>query len=218
MNSFIKPGDTIVEIGAGAGLSREFIVEEIILTDVLPFPWMNVCGDALRLPFGIEKIDALICANVMHHVAAPVSFIAEMHRCLKPGGHVLIVEPNPSFLFLLALRIMRHEGWSFDIDVFNPAARVNDPADPWSGNNALSYLLFEDKKNFSARIKGFEVIYDYFSECLMLLLSGGVTAKTRTVELSTSILTAVDYIDGMLCRLLPMIFAMRRSVVLRKLG
>ena len=115
MNSFIKPGDTIVEIGAGAGLSREFIVEEIILTDVLPFPWMNVCGDALRLPFGIEKIDALICANVMHHVAAPVSFIAEMHRCLKPGGHVLIVEPNPSFLFLLALRIKRHEEWTVNI-------------------------------------------------------------------------------------------------------
>lgn len=168
------------------------------------------------MPFGSRTIDTVICSNVLHHVATPINFLIDLHKCLKPGGHVLIVEPNPSFFLLLALRMMRHEGWSFEVDVFDPTVCVNDPADPWSGNNAVSYLLFRDSAIFREKAAGFEIVHDDYAECLMFPLSGGVTAKTRTVELPRSALKVVEWIDEKLCHLSPMIFAMVRLVVLRK--
>jgi hypothetical protein len=147
-----------------------------------------------------------------------MKFLLDVHRCLKPGGYVLLIEPNPSFLLRLALRMMRHEGWSFDVDVFDPAAAVNDPKDPWSGNNAISYLMFRDRQVFQTKVDGFEVIHDSFAECIMLIISGGVTAKTKSTELPKCMLKVLQLFDKQLCRLSPKIFAMIRFIVLRKRG
>jgi SAM-dependent methyltransferase len=218
MNDFINRGDVVVEIGAGTGLSKEFIKRPVIITEIAPYPWVDICVDAVNLPFVSGTIDVIICANVLHHVATPIKFLLDLHRCLKPNGYVLLVEPNPSFLLLLALRMMRHEGWSFEANVFDPTACVNDPADPWSGNNAVSYLMFRDSRAFRDNLPGFEIVHDVFTECMMFPLSGGVTAKTGTVELPISVLKLIGWIDRKLCHLSPMVFAMIRSVVLRKQG
>ena len=113
---------------------------------------------------------------------------------------------------------MRHEGWSFDVDVFDPAAQVNDPTDAWSGNShAVSHLLFRDLEQFTRRVPGFRVVYDRCMECLLFPLSGGVTAKTWTVELPMPVLGALARLDRLLCRLSPSVFAMGRSIALQKL-
>ncbi len=218
MNRYIKTGDVVVEIGSGAGLTTEFIEQKVITTEILPHPWIDLCLDGLHLPFAAEAIDVAICANVLHHFASPIKFLRDLHRCLKPGGHAVIFEPNPSLLFLLALLIMRHEGWTFDVDVFDPAALVNDPADPWSGNNAVSGLMFDDPQAFRTNLPGFEIVDDRFAECIMFPLSGGVTARTKTIECPLAVLEAIGWIDRQLCRLSPKISAMGRLVVLRKVG
>ena len=148
MNRFIRQDDTVVELGAGAGFSKKYVKNNFILTEISPHPWIDVCMDAMNLPFGADTIDVVICDNVPHHLATPIKFLQDLHRCIKPGGYVPLFEPNPSFLLLLALRMMRHEGWSFEVDVFDPAVSVNDPADPWSGNNAISYLMFRNRSVF----------------------------------------------------------------------
>jgi SAM-dependent methyltransferase len=216
MNKFIKDENTVVEIGAGAGFSQRFIGSKVIATELWPYPWVDACVDAMNLPFGRETIDVVICSNVLHHFASPIKFLVDLNGCLKPSGYVLLLEPNPSLLLLLALRVMRHEGWSFEIEVFDTTALANDPADPWSGNNAISDLMFRDRRLFEERAPGFEIVHDSFSECLMFPLSGGVTAKTRTLQLPMKVLKIIDAIDRKLCRLSPKIFAMGRSVVLRK--
>lgn len=217
MNEFIRNYDIVVEIGAGAGLSKYFINHKsLITTEVSPYPWIDLCIDALSLPFRVETIDVLICVNVIHHLATPIKFLSDAHRCLKSGGYLLLLEPNPSLLLLMALRIMQHEGWSFDCAIFDPTACANDPADPWSGNNAISRLLFGNKRLFAKSLPGYEIVRDAFSECLLFPLSGGVTAKTKTVELPNSVLKVVDRVDSFLCRVAPAIFAMARSIVLRK--
>lgn len=218
MNEFIFPGDTVVEIGAGAGFSRQFISGKIFATEITPHPWIDACADGMNLPFALESIDVAIASNVLHHFAHPIKFLLELRGCLKPRGRVLLVEPNPSFLLLLALRMMRHEGWSFDVDVFDRTAVANDPTDPWSGNNAISELMFRDRRVFEKHIPGFEIVHHGFSECLMFPLSGGVTAKTRSLELPITILNIIHAVDRKLCRLSPRIFAMGRSVALRKQG
>jgi hypothetical protein len=112
--------------------------------------------------------------------------------------------------------MMRHEGWSFDVDVFDPAAAVNDPKDPWSGNNAISYLMFRDRQVFQTNVDGFDVIHDGFAECIMLVISGGVTAKTKSIKLPKCMLKITQFLDRHLCRLSPEIFAMIRFIALRK--
>jgi hypothetical protein len=51
---------------------------------------------------------------------------------------------------------------------------------------------------------------------LLLLGSGGVIAKTKTVQLPLWALGIVAGVDGILTSLLPGIFAMERRVVLQK--
>ena len=53
---------------------------------------------------------------------------------------------------------------------------------------------------------------------VIFLLSGGVTAKTRTVPLPSIILGLLDGIDAALCAVAPRIFAMGRIVALRRHG
>jgi SAM-dependent methyltransferase len=218
MNRFIERNDTVVEIGAGAGFASQFITGKLIMAEILPYSWIDLCTDGLNLPFAVDSIDVVICANVLHHFSSPLKFVRELHGSLKPDGRLLLFEPNPSFLFLLALRMMRHEGWSFDVDVFDPAAHANDPGDPWSGNNAVSQLMFRDHRVFQEHVPGFEIVHDKFVECLMFPLSGGVTAKTKTIELPMKVLRIIDWFDRKLCRLSPQIFAMGRALVLRKRG
>ncbi|MFZ3234530.1 MAG: methyltransferase domain-containing protein [Stellaceae bacterium] len=180
MNGFINYTDLVVEIGTGFGISQDFIKINMIKTDIIQCPWIDVCMDGLNLPFGADAIDVIICTNVLHHFSSPIQFLIGVQRCLKPGGHILLFEPNPSFLLLLALRMMRHEGWSFEVDVFDPTALASDPTDPWAGNNAVSDLMFRDRSLFEENLRGFEIVQDSFSECLMFPLSGGVTAKIKT--------------------------------------
>jgi SAM-dependent methyltransferase len=218
MNRFIRPNDMVVEIGAGAGFSKEFINHNIIITEIVPYPWIDLCMDAMNIPFAANAIDVVICVNALHHFTTPIRVLHDINRCLKPGGYILLFEPNPSFLFLLLLRIMRHEGWAFDVDAFNPTTSVNDPADPWSGNNAVSHLMFRDKIIFEKHASGYKIVHDIFTECMIFPLSGGVTAKTKTVELPIAALRIIDWIDCKLCRIWPMMFAMGRSVALQKRG
>ncbi|NQV57774.1 MAG: hypothetical protein HQ503_18065 [Rhodospirillales bacterium] len=111
---------------------------------------------------------------------------------------------------------MRIEGWSYDIDVFSQDAVVNDPRDPWSGNNAVPELLFSDRKTFEREIGEFEILHNELCECFSFLVSGGVVAKSPTLQLPEWMLRTITVADGILVRLLPSVFAMGRQVVLQK--
>jgi SAM-dependent methyltransferase len=56
-------------------------------------------GDALALPFLDASFDVVVCRFAAHHFEAPAVLIAEMLRCVRPGGQValadLIADPDP---------------------------------------------------------------------------------------------------------------------------
>jgi SAM-dependent methyltransferase len=217
MNPYVQGLETVVEVGSGPGFAREFIRHpHLLMTDVQARPWIDREVDALAPPFGDGSVDAVISCHMIHHLAQPQAFFAAMRRILRPGGYLIISEINTSLLMRILLRAMRHEGWSYEIDVFEPSIPANDPSDPWSANCAIPMLLFGDERRFCANVPGFSILRNELHECFIFPLSGGVVSKTATVNLPRAALRAVALLDRLLIATLPSVFALGRRVVLQK--
>jgi SAM-dependent methyltransferase len=220
MNRFIGPHDRGVEVGCGMGVGKDFIrSDEFLLTDLADHDFLDVPGvDAMQTPFESASLDFVVANNMIHHLASPMRFLDEMARVLKPGGRLLIQDINASLAMRAILRLMRHEGYSFAPDVFDPGVICTDPDDLWSANCAISNLLFDDRARFEQQVPAFRIVYHRFSEFLLFANSGGVTAKTFFIPLPERMLRVVGRIDDLLASTLPEIFALQRRVVLVRDG
>jgi ubiquinone/menaquinone biosynthesis C-methylase UbiE len=49
-------------------------------------------ASADKLPLGAGFFDAVLCTNSFHHYESPVKALREIHRVLKPGGGLCIVD------------------------------------------------------------------------------------------------------------------------------
>jgi SAM-dependent methyltransferase len=217
MNEHVRPGDKVVEFGCGAGFLPLYLTKgDITLTDVVKNEWVDEIADAMNPPFAPGSIDVIVCSHMMHHMAKPVTFLKLVHPLLKPDGRIIIQEINTAFFMRLLLRIMRHEGWSYDVDVFNENEVTNDPGDPWSANCAIPELLFGSTEDFEAKVPGYKIVKNELNECLLFPASGGVIAKTPVPELPTVILKALGGLDRILVGVAPGLFAFGRSIVLQR--
>lgn len=218
MNRFIDPNHVGLEVGCGTGLSKQFIrAEKYYLSDVSDYDWLDFKQiDALSTPFSDASFDFVVCSNMIHHVARPLVFFREMNRILRKGGVLIVQEINASLAMRSVLRLMRHEGYSFDPDVFDENMICNDPADPWSANCAIPNLLFDDVRRFEQKVRDFEILHRGYSEFLCMLNSGGVIAKTVHVPLPAWMVNIVHGVDCVLTRIMPQVFALQRQIVLQK--
>jgi SAM-dependent methyltransferase len=57
------------------------------------FPGVDVVGDAHRLPYAGDAVDAVHCEAVLEHLERPAAAVAEMHRVLRVGGEVFAATP-----------------------------------------------------------------------------------------------------------------------------
>ena len=158
MNNFLKNSEVIIEIGCGAGFSKLYLNNEIIMTDVVENEWVDKILDATKLDLHDNSIDAIIASHNIHHFSSPVKFFWECERVLSSGGYIIIQEINTSLLMRLLLKFMRHEGWSYQIDVFDENKIANDPTDPWSANCAIPELLFEQPNRFHEKFPNLNII------------------------------------------------------------
>lgn len=220
MNEFANNKEKIIEIGSGAGFSRQFILNnKLRLTDFnSPHDWIDENVDALDMPYADNSLDIIISSHMIHHLATPVNFFSEVRRVLKPGGLLLIHDVNTSFLFRFLLRVMHHEGYSYDVDVFDKYTIANNPNDPWSANCAIPELLFSNPQIFHDNVPGLKIVRNEPCEFLIFPISGGVISKVKTINLPYFMLHAVSSLDRLLIWMLPSVFAFGRRVVIEKVG
>jgi SAM-dependent methyltransferase len=217
MNKYFANKSSIYEVGCGAGFSKVFIDNKNLkLTDVKLQDWVDLEVDALNMPFKDNSVGAILASHMIHHLATPYVFFKEVNRVLEPGGMLIIHDINTSFLMRLMLRVMRHEGYSYDVDVFSKNTIANRPEDPWSANCAIPELLFEDEDKFEFAFPNFKIIRNRKCEGFIFPLSGGVIAKTFTINLPKFMLKLIAAFDAFSISLLPKIFANGREVVLQK--
>lgn len=106
LNQLYPNGGRMVEVGSGLGyLLRSFKDEgwDVLGVD----PWRELplhthaVHDIETIPTTLEKArlpdesaDVLVMLHVIEHVPDPVGTFREIHRILKPGGHVVIETPR----------------------------------------------------------------------------------------------------------------------------
>ena len=219
MNKFIKESDHGIEVGSGAGFSKDFIKNKNFkLTDLgndEHLDYKNI--DAQNTGFKTDSLNFVIASNMIHHIPYPIKFFKEINRILKNGGRLIIFESYCSIFFQLATMIMKHEGFDFTLNVWDEEEPKSDEKNAWHGNIAVPHLIFDDRSRFNKEIGNlFEIEYEELTECLIFINSGGVTSKTAFIPMNNFFLNILDYIDKVLIKFFPKFFCMGRRIVLKK--
>lgn len=113
----LEPGMTLLDVGCGVGTDVRALAPRlapggtIVAVDgdpqmiaaaqaqqeaaaPLPVPLRFVCAPAEQLPVGDATVDVVRMDRVLQHVRSPQVVLAEIRRVLRPGGRVVVVEPD----------------------------------------------------------------------------------------------------------------------------
>lgn len=134
------PDGRILEIGGGTAHIKDSR-PDIISTDILSFPGIDVVADAHRLPFPDGSFSGVVMLDVLHHLERPIEFLRQASRVLSPGGRVAMIEPAMTTVARRFYHYFHEEPVDMDADPFAPVA-VDLDRDPFDANQAIPSLLF----------------------------------------------------------------------------
>jgi ubiquinone/menaquinone biosynthesis C-methylase UbiE len=89
-----------------------------------------VVGYLEKLPFADDSFDICFCGYTLHHFPDISSVVAEFARVTKPGGKLILLEPNgsnPAVKFSKKLENLV-QGWLFKLGIDSPNEVVHQPA------------------------------------------------------------------------------------------
>ncbi len=221
MKKFIKNKKNIIELGSGNGASKEILRnKKIILTDIQKYKWISKKIDMNNLKLEkkyINKVDVFIINQALHHCANPSKLLKKMLFYLKKDGVILINEPEISFFLKFFLYFLDDEAWSFNVDIFNNKKNIFNPKSVWDANNATATLFFKNETKFNKYFPRYKILKNDLSEFFIFLNSGGVVQKTFCFPINRTFFKFLELIDRFLIFLFPNVFALGRSVVLKKI-
>mgnify|MGYP006105702461 CR=1 FL=1 len=221
MKEFIKGKKYIIELGSGNGASKDILNNnKLILTDIQKEKWISKKIDMNNIKLDKKynkKVDIFIFNHALHHCANPSKLLKKLSFYLKKNGLILLNEPESSFFLRFFLYILDDEGWSFKVNIFNSKKNIFDPNSRCVANNAAASLLFRNKKNFHYHFPQYRIIKNELSEFFVFLNSGGSEQKTFYISGNKFLFKILSFIDFILVFLLPNIFALNRSVILKKI-
>jgi len=167
----LKPGKAI-EIGGGSGNLKEYY-PQIITSDIVPLPWVNLVLDAHSLPCKNASVENVILFDVLHHLENPALFFDELVRVLRPGGRLILMEPYVSLASYLVYRFLHHEPLDTHQDPFEIKERSSQRR-LLDANQAIPTLVFvRYKDRFRKRYSTLKTIRCDRLSFLAYPLSGG---------------------------------------------
>ena len=164
----------ILDIGSGTAHIKD-VRPDVISTDILSFPGIDVVADAHRLPFANGAFSGVIMLDVLHHLERPVAFLKEAARVLKPGGRLAMIEPAMTPLARWFYDRFHEEPVDMTADPF-AMVTVGLKHDPFDANQAIPSLLFsteQARKRFEQTVPGLRVRRIDWQSLIAYPLSGG---------------------------------------------
>ena len=167
----MRPGATL-EIGGGSGNLKDHF-PAVTSMDVQPARWLDVVGDAQRLPFATRSFDNIVMVDVLHHIEWPVRFFREAIRVLRPAGRIVMCEPAITPLSGVFYRFFHPEPVDMTADPLRDGP-VTSGRDPFEANQAIPTLLTgRCRADFRAAFDGLRLIDLQRFSFLTYPLSGG---------------------------------------------
>lgn len=213
MITFCLPGRTL-EVGGGSGNFKQF-AQEVVSTDILSVPWLDVTCDAHQLPFVDRSFENIVLFDVLHHLERPSIFFDESARVLKPGGRVVMMEPAITPFSGLFYRLFHQEPMDMSCDPYKQGPLTKNRS-PYFANQAIPSLLFQGKVRCENFISHFPAFFLRTSELLALFaypLSGGFRSWSLVPEFLVPYITRFE---NALTPLLRDLLAFRLFVVLER--
>lgn len=106
-------------------------------------------ADAARLPFAAASFDAAFAVAVLQQVPRPRAAIEHLRRVLRPGGRLVIAEPDNAARYWFSDPASGHEAFAHAIEFYSLVEEsAGDDADPSIGPRVPRFL----------RAAGFEVL------------------------------------------------------------
>jgi SAM-dependent methyltransferase len=205
------PEPKIVELGSGMGHIRE-VIPNCVTTELFPFPWIDQIENAYKLSFADETVSDLISTDVFHHLKYPGTALNELHRVLRKGGHVILLEPCMSLLGLLVYGVFHSEPIAVTkkIDWFAPNGWSPENMDYYAAQGNAT-RIFVGKK-YRPQLTVWKSIKTIRLSALAYAASGGYSGPQLY---PTGMYSIVKSLGKILDRF-PSLFATRLLVVLEK--
>jgi len=142
---------SILDLGCGPGVSTFELAAQLpraqlIGVDVAPrmlaqarrrsparlrVAWLQ--GDAARLPIGDGCVDACTGHSFLYLVADRIAVLQEVHRVLKPGGQLVLMEPNARAASMSGvLAVSRDPRHLLSVSLWRPFSRLHGRFTPAS--------------------------------------------------------------------------------------
>jgi SAM-dependent methyltransferase len=208
----------ILEIGAGAGISKNFLcLTDVLRTDLLEFEAQGVMGniDAQSLPFHDESFGAVFGIDMLHHAPYPYKVLAESIRVVKAQGLIIFVEPYVSVLSYLFYKIFHDEKTYIRLKIDPLIPAISDQAA--DGNQIICQNVFFSrggKKLLESQYQKRVKIHRTYLSPLAFFATGGINRPLNTPPKLIKLL--ID-IENKAPQFLLKFFGARQIVIIQKL-
>lgn len=149
-----QPGERILDVGCGAGTAElilaalqpggvHFVGIDLLLARLRDarraMRAQNLAAelataDAARLPFAPGSFDAAFAIAVLQHVARPRAVVDALRRVLRPGGRLVLAEPDNAARYWFSDPASGHEAFARATEFFSFVEdAASDESDPSVG-------------------------------------------------------------------------------------
>lgn len=209
----LKPGASL-EIGGGAGIFKDF-APDVVTTDILAAPWLDLVADAQALPFAANSFDNIVMFDVLHHIEFPPRFLRGAARILRPGGRIIMVEPGISPLSWVFYKLLHPEPVIMSADPLADGAPQKG-RDAFAANQAIpSNLVGRDRHRLRAAFPEFTVTRAQWLSLFAYPLSGGYKPWSL---IPAGLVAPVLALENLLAPLLGRVMGFRLLAVIEKVA
>lgn len=163
----------LVELGSGGGFLKN-IIPDIITSDVMKLPNVDLCFSATHMPFKNKSVDRFFMLNVIHHIHNSRLFFKEVDRCLKRNGKLIAIEPANTLWSRFLWKNFHH------FEDFDPKGSwtLKSQKALSEANGALPWIIFfRDRKKFEELFPNLRINKITPHTPIRYLVSGGLAYR-----------------------------------------